>query len=514
MDSMEVNKACAAVLVAGITFMIAGLVGDGLVHPKRLAVSAIKIDMPAEGGAAAPAVAAVDPPVAVELVSADPAKGEALVKGQGCVACHSFNEGGKAGVGPNLYGVLGAPHGHMVGYEYSAALKAKQGPWTYDELYDWLKKPAAYAPGTKMSYAGLADPAKRADIIDYLRSLSHSPEALPAVPAAAAASAVPATATAANVAAPPPGGAAPAAEPIEARLVSADPSAGQKDTLKLGCIACHSFNQGGKAGLGPNLYGVVGGPHAHMEGFQYSAALKGPCRPMDVRRTGQVADQAVRVRAGDEDVVRRHPQPVGAGGRDRLPADERRQPGAATWWRHARSGDGGPRRTAPRARTGGSRAGRRHPSRAPTRKVGRTIVRLCVGAAVAGCARKSDSCPPYGSVPIGGSCKRATSGWPGAVGKRCRTNGSWPGMMWSGPSANSSQTRHPSAILPTSTTSGNGLRVRMLAQKCAASLASTTMPRAVGTRTICNPPEWPPTRCTVTPGATVAVPSWKRTRSR
>ncbi len=279
MDSMEVNKACAAVLVAGITFMVAGLVGDGLVHPKRLAVSAIKIDVPAEGGAGAPAVAAVDPPVAVELVSADPAKGEALVKGQGCVACHSFNEGGKAGVGPNLYGVLGAPHGHMVGYEYSAALKGKQGPWTYDELYEWLKKPAAYAPGTKMSYAGLADPAKRADIIDYLRSLSHSPEALPAVPAAAAASAVPATATAANVAAPPPGGAAPAAEPIEARLVSADPAAGQKDTLKLGCIACHSFNQGGKAGLGPNLYGVVGGPHAHMPGFEYSAALKAHAGP-------------------------------------------------------------------------------------------------------------------------------------------------------------------------------------------------------------------------------------------
>ncbi len=152
-------------------------------HPKRLGrVRHQDRRAEAEGSAGAPADAAVDPPVAVELVSADPAKGEALVKGQGCVACHSFNEGGKAGVGPNLYGVVGAPHGHMAGYEYSAALKGKQGPWTYDELYEWLKKPAAYAPGTKMSYAGLADPAKRADIIDYLRSLSHSPEALPAVP--------------------------------------------------------------------------------------------------------------------------------------------------------------------------------------------------------------------------------------------------------------------------------------------------------------------------------------------
>ncbi len=179
MDSLEVNKACAAVLVAGITFMVAGLIGDGLVHPKRLENAAIKIDLPTGGGAPAP-VAAADPPVAVELASADPVAGEALTKQQGCVACHSFNEGGKAGIGPNLYGVVGGPHGHMPGYEYSAALKSKQGPWTYDELYEWLKKPSAYAPGTKMSYAGLADPKKRADVIDYLHSLSHSPEPLPA----------------------------------------------------------------------------------------------------------------------------------------------------------------------------------------------------------------------------------------------------------------------------------------------------------------------------------------------
>ncbi len=282
MDSLEVNKACAAVLVAGITFMLAGLVGDGLVHPKRLQTTAIKIDVPEEKGAAPAVAVAADPPVAVELASADVGAGEALVKGQGCVACHSFNEGGKAGVGPNLYGVLGAPHGHMVGYEYSAALKAKAGPWTYDELYEWLKKPSAYAPGTKMSYAGLADPKKRADIIDYLRSLSHTPEPLPAAPppgSAAAASAVPATATANNVAAPPPGNAPAAAEPIDARLVSADPAAGQKDTLKLGCIACHSFGPGGKAGLGPNLYGVVGAPHGHMAGYEYSAALKAHAGP-------------------------------------------------------------------------------------------------------------------------------------------------------------------------------------------------------------------------------------------
>ncbi len=265
MDSLEFNKAAAAVLTVGIAFMVSGVIADALVHPRRLEVSAIKIDIPTAATTSAP-VAAADPPVALELASADPAAGEALTKQQGCVACHSFNEGGKAGIGPNLYGVVGGPHAHMVGYEYSTALKSKAGPWTYDELYDWLKQPSAYAPGTKMSYAGLADPKKRADIIDYLHTLSHSPEALPPPPAAAAAT--PASATA------PAGAAPPGVEPIADRLEAADPKAGQADTMKLGCIACHTFTDGGRAGLGPNLYGVVGGPHAHMVGFEYSAALK------------------------------------------------------------------------------------------------------------------------------------------------------------------------------------------------------------------------------------------------
>ena len=159
MDSLETTKAFAAVLLAGIAFSGASLLSNVLVRPTRLHESAIKIDMPnSEAGGAEAAGNAPEPPVAALLASADVGRGEAGVKAQGCVACHSFNEGGKAGVGPNLYGVVGAPHGHMEGFAYSAALKSKTGPWTLDELSDWLKKPSAYAPGTKMSYAGLADP--------------------------------------------------------------------------------------------------------------------------------------------------------------------------------------------------------------------------------------------------------------------------------------------------------------------------------------------------------------------
>jgi len=289
MSSMEVNKAVAAVLMAGVAFLGSQLIADAVVKPKALHQTAIKIDLPQPGGAAvATAKGEPEQPIEVLLASADAGRGEAGVKAQGCVSCHSFNEGGKVGVGPNLYGVMGAPHGHMEGYTYSAALKAKQGSWTFADMNAWLIKPSGYAPGTKMSYAGLTDNKKRADIIAYLRTLSHDPLPLPAAPAQAA-SAAPAAAPqqVAAVQSVAPAGPAPAAPPPAAPaaaagndsvalLASASPDAGKTSVTKLGCVACHSLNEGGRNGLGPNLYGVVGAEQGnHAAGYAYSAALKG-----------------------------------------------------------------------------------------------------------------------------------------------------------------------------------------------------------------------------------------------
>jgi cytochrome c len=97
----------------------------------------------------------------------------------GCVACHSFNEGGKNGLGPNLYNVVGQPKAAHEGYSYSAALKGKGGAWSYEELNAWLTKPATFAAGTKMSFAGVPNAQTRANVIAYLRTLSASPVAMP-----------------------------------------------------------------------------------------------------------------------------------------------------------------------------------------------------------------------------------------------------------------------------------------------------------------------------------------------
>ena len=213
MDSMEVNKGIAAVLVAGIAFFLTGLIGDNLVRetvPEKPAlIIATAPTAPTGGGEAKPAGPA---PIAPLLASADAKSGDQFAH-KICVACHTFDKGGKPGVGPNLYGIVGAPHDHEDGFNYSPAMQKFKGqPWTYDALNDWLFKPSAYAPGTRMTFAGITSDKQRADVIAYLRSLSDSPEPLPSPQEAQQAA--------------PPAGAAGGEKPAEPKAPAASSAAG------------------------------------------------------------------------------------------------------------------------------------------------------------------------------------------------------------------------------------------------------------------------------------------------
>jgi cytochrome c len=177
--SLEFNKAAAAVLTAGITFMVTGLVGQFLVSPPRLHEAAIATGEPVAAAApSAPAGPTVEP-ISPLLAAANVDTGRGLAQ-RLCASCHNFAQGGPNGVGPNLYGVVGGPHAHAQGFNYSAALRALHDkPWDYEALNAFLAKPSAAVSGTRMAFAGINSAAQRADVIAYLRSLDPSPKPLP-----------------------------------------------------------------------------------------------------------------------------------------------------------------------------------------------------------------------------------------------------------------------------------------------------------------------------------------------
>ena len=144
--------------------------------------------------------AAPDVPIASLLPTADAAKGAEVFKK--CAACHTINQGGANGIGPNLYGIVGdAKAEGRGGFAFSDALKAKGGKWSFDDLNAWLTSPRKFAAGTKMTFAGLSDPKQRADVLLYMNQQgSNLP--LPPPPAAAPAGKEAAAPAAGNAAAP------------------------------------------------------------------------------------------------------------------------------------------------------------------------------------------------------------------------------------------------------------------------------------------------------------------------
>ena len=108
-----------------------------------------------------------------------------------CEQCHDTSSAKTNKIGPALFSVVDRTRASVPGFDYSSAMKAKGGPWTYDELFKFIKSPGAYIPGTKMSFAGLSKADDRVNLIAFLRTNAASPAAIPAPKPAAAAPAAP-----------------------------------------------------------------------------------------------------------------------------------------------------------------------------------------------------------------------------------------------------------------------------------------------------------------------------------
>ncbi|MFT3966303.1 MAG: c-type cytochrome [Sphingobium sp.] len=177
------NTAAGWALFAGIIALGGGIVSSKLFHqerPEEMGYAIEGVEAEGEGGGADSG-----PPLPVLLAKADVAAGE-KVFGK-CAACHTINQGGANGIGPNLYATLGeAVATGKGGFAFSDALKKVGGSWTFEQMDKWLKSPRDFAPGTKMTFAGLGNPVDRANILAYLNAQgSNLP--LPKVEEAAAA---------------------------------------------------------------------------------------------------------------------------------------------------------------------------------------------------------------------------------------------------------------------------------------------------------------------------------------
>lgn len=188
MQGLELNKIAASVLVAGLVAMTAGKIADALYHGSISPGHGHETEAK-RGYTIAGAEEAADPhaaPAAEEkpvdilplLAAANPEAGKAQLKK--CTACHTFEKGGKHGVGPNQWNLIGRNVASVEGYAYSTALQGmKDKRWGFQELSDFLANPKKVAPGNKMAFAGIKKPEDRADLIAYLNSLSDSPQPLP-----------------------------------------------------------------------------------------------------------------------------------------------------------------------------------------------------------------------------------------------------------------------------------------------------------------------------------------------
>ena len=181
MDSFEINKIIAAILLTALIIIGLGKFADVLFHVDKPKVSAYKVEGLETVAESTSSISETDKEVIVNikelLAAGDMAHGEKVFKK--CSACHMIVSDGKNMIGPNLWGVIGRTAGSVSDYKYSKAMIAYGKEWTFEEMNAYLIKPQAYIKGTKMAFAGLRKEKDRASVILYMNSKSSSPKPLP-----------------------------------------------------------------------------------------------------------------------------------------------------------------------------------------------------------------------------------------------------------------------------------------------------------------------------------------------
>ena len=178
MDSFEINKIVAAVLLVALLVIGIGKLSDVIFYVEKPETSGYAVETD-QTSLSTSSVELKEETVDIGALMAmgDVTSGEKIFKK--CAACHSILKGGKNKIGPALYNVVGRQVAIVGDYKYSKALSAYEKEWTFEELNGFLIKPAKWIKGTKMAYAGLRKEKDRASVIKYLNQNSDNPVPLP-----------------------------------------------------------------------------------------------------------------------------------------------------------------------------------------------------------------------------------------------------------------------------------------------------------------------------------------------
>jgi len=179
MDSFEVNKIVAAVLMVALLVIGIGKLSDIIFHVEKPETPGYAVDVEEATSVSSSTKVSVEEKIDIAALMAmgDLSVGEKVFKK--CAACHSIVKGGKNNIGPALYNVIGRKTGVVSDYKYSKALASYDKEWTFEEINGYLIKPAKWIKGTKMAFAGLRKEKDRASVIKYLNQNSDNPLPLP-----------------------------------------------------------------------------------------------------------------------------------------------------------------------------------------------------------------------------------------------------------------------------------------------------------------------------------------------